>query len=70
MEGFVFQFPDFDDMALNAENINFEDPNGFYFEFNKRYPGQWGAVSWEYASASWTCGRPLPKRPDRPSPTR
>ncbi|WP_299845992.1 ABC transporter substrate-binding protein [uncultured Roseovarius sp.] len=50
LEGFVFQFPDFDDMALNAENINFEDPNGFYFEFNKRYPGQWGAVSWEYAS--------------------
>ena len=50
MEGFVFQFPDFDDMALNAENINFEDPNGFYFEFNKRFPGQWGAVSWEYAS--------------------
>ncbi|WP_371225820.1 ABC transporter substrate-binding protein [Roseovarius sp. 2305UL8-3] len=50
MEGFVFQFPDFDDMALNAENINFEDPNGFFFEFNKRFPGQWGAVSWEYAS--------------------
>ncbi len=50
MEGFVFQFPDFDDMALNADNINFDDPNGFYFEFNKRFPGQWGAVSWEYAS--------------------
>ena len=50
MEGFIFQFPDFDDMALNAENINFEDPNGFHFEFNKRFPGQWGAVSWEYAS--------------------
>lgn len=50
MEGFVFQFPDFDDPALNADNINFADPNGFYAEFNKRFPGQWGAVSWEYAS--------------------
>lgn len=50
LEGMIFQFPDFDDPALNADNINFEDPNGFYFEFNKRYPGQWGAVSWEYAS--------------------
>lgn len=50
LEGMVFQFPDFDDPALNAENINFEDPNGFYFEFNKRFPDQWGAVSWEYAS--------------------
>ena len=50
MEGFVFQFPDFDDPALNADNINFSDPNGFYAEFNKRFPGQWGAVSWEYAS--------------------
>lgn len=50
MEGFIFQFPDFDDPALNADNINFSDPNGFYAEYNKRYPGQWGAVSWEYAS--------------------
>ena len=50
MEGFIFQFPDFDDAALNADNINFEDPNGFFAEFNKRFPGQWGAVSWEYAS--------------------
>lgn len=50
MEGFVFQFPDFDDPALNADNINFDDPNGFYDEYNKRHPGQWGAVSWEYAS--------------------
>lgn len=50
MEGFVFQFPDFDDPALNAEQINFPDPNGFFAEFNKRHPGQWGAVSWEYAA--------------------
>ncbi len=50
MEGFVFQFPDFDDPALNADNINFKRPNEFYAEFAKRFPGQWGAVSWEYAS--------------------
>lgn len=50
MEGFVFQFPDFDDPALNSDAINFQDPNGFYAEYNKRHPGQWGAVSWEYAS--------------------
>ncbi|QYX55778.1 ABC transporter substrate-binding protein [Roseovarius sp. SCSIO 43702] len=50
MEGFIFQFPDFDDPALNDPRINFDDPNGFYAEYNKRFPGQWGAVSWEYAS--------------------
>ncbi len=50
MEGFIFQFPDFDDPALNADNINFQDPNGFFAEYNKRHPGEWGAVSWEYAS--------------------
>lgn len=50
MEGFIFQFPDFDDPALNAEFINFHDPNGFYAEYSKRHPGEWGAVSWEYAS--------------------
>jgi branched-chain amino acid transport system substrate-binding protein len=56
MEGFIFQFPDFDDPALNADFINFNRPNEFYAEFNKRYPGQWGAVSWEYASIMdlWT----------------
>ena len=50
MEGFIFQFPDFDDPALNAEGINFANPNQFYAEYNKRHPGEWGAVSWEYAS--------------------
>lgn len=50
MEGFVFQFPDFDDPELNAEFINFRDPNRFYSEYSERFPGQWGAVSWEYAS--------------------
>lgn len=50
MEGFIFQFPDFDDPALNEPFINFRDPNRFYEVYNERHPGQWGAVSWEYAS--------------------
>jgi branched-chain amino acid transport system substrate-binding protein len=50
MEGFIFQFPDFDDPALNQDFINFQDPNRFYEVYNERHPGEWGAVSWEYAS--------------------
>jgi branched-chain amino acid transport system substrate-binding protein len=50
MEGFVFQFPDFDDPGLNDPRVNFQDPNAFYAEYSKRWPGEWGAVSWEYAS--------------------
>ncbi len=50
MEGFIFQFPDFDDPMLNAAEINFQKPNEFFAEYNKRFPGEWGAVSWEYAS--------------------
>ncbi len=50
MEGFVFQFPDFDDPALNQPQVNFQRPNEFYQEYNRRHPGEWGAVSWEYAS--------------------
>ncbi len=50
MEGFVFQFPDFDDPELNDPRINFKNANEFYAEYNERWPGQWGAVSWEYAS--------------------
>jgi len=50
MEGVLFQFPDFDDPKLNEPQINFTDPNKFYTEYNKRFPGEWGAVSWEYAS--------------------
>ena len=50
MEGFIFQFPDFDDPAMEAEGINFKHANAFYAEYAKRFPGQWGAVSWEYAA--------------------
>jgi branched-chain amino acid transport system substrate-binding protein len=50
MEGFIFQFPDFDDPALNDPRVNFHNPNAFYEEYARRWPGEWGAVSWEYAS--------------------
>lgn len=50
MEGFIFQFPDFDDPRLNEPHINFENPAAFYQEFCARFPGSWSAVSWEYAS--------------------
>lgn len=50
MEGFIFQFPDFDDPALEADDINFPNPNAFYAKYVERHPGEWGAVSWEYAS--------------------
>ncbi len=51
MEGVIFQFPDFDDPALNDAKVNFQKPNEFYAEYAKRYgESEWGAVSWEYAS--------------------
>lgn len=51
MEGVIFQFPDFDDPALNDPRINFKKPNEFYAEYIKRYgANEWSAVSWEYAS--------------------
>ena len=51
MEGFIFQFPDFDDPALNDKSVNFDKPNEFYKEYAKRYgASEWSAVSWEYAS--------------------
>jgi branched-chain amino acid transport system substrate-binding protein len=55
-EGLVFQFPDFDDPALETQGVNFREPNRFFEEYNQRHPGEWGAVSWEYASIMdlWT----------------
>lgn len=50
MEGFVFQFPDFDDPKLQDSQVNFENAHDFYREFCDRYPNTWSAVSWEYAS--------------------
>jgi branched-chain amino acid transport system substrate-binding protein len=31
-------------------DINFENPRGFFEEYSERWPGEWSAVSWEYAS--------------------
>ncbi|MCV6597687.1 MAG: ABC transporter substrate-binding protein [Mangrovicoccus sp.] len=48
MEGFLFQFPDFDDPALSETGFFFNQPADFYREYTARFPGQWSAVSWEY----------------------
>jgi len=37
MDGFIFQFPDFDDPALNEPHVNFKKPNEFYAEYVKRF---------------------------------
>ncbi|MEZ5868655.1 MAG: ABC transporter substrate-binding protein [Defluviimonas denitrificans] len=50
MEGFVFQFPDFDDPALTEKAFFFNRPKDFYEEYQRRFPGSWTAVSWEYAA--------------------
>jgi branched-chain amino acid transport system substrate-binding protein len=48
LEGLVFQFPDFDDPAMNEPHINFENPNEFFVNYNERFPDAWSAVTWEY----------------------
>ena len=48
LEGLVFQFPDFDDAAMNEAHINFENPNEFFVNYNERFPDAWSAVTWEY----------------------
>jgi branched-chain amino acid transport system substrate-binding protein len=50
MEGFIFQFPNFDDPAMQSPEINFPDPKGFYDAYVQKYPDAWSAVSWEYAA--------------------
>ncbi len=50
MEGTIFQFPDFDDPVLNRPGINFDRPNEFHAEYQRRHPGQWSSVSWQYAA--------------------
>jgi branched-chain amino acid transport system substrate-binding protein len=48
VNGTIFQFPDFDDPALNDSGVNFPDPGGFDAKFRKDHPNDWSAVSWEY----------------------
>lgn len=61
MEGFIFQFPDFDDPKLNEPFINFPEPNKFFADYNAAHPGTWTAVSWEYPSIvlQWIAGAKL-----------
>ena len=48
VNGTIFEFPDFDDPALNQAGINFPDPGGFDREFRAKHPNDWSAVTWEY----------------------
>jgi branched-chain amino acid transport system substrate-binding protein len=50
MEGFIFQFPNFDDPAMQSPEINFPNPKSFYDAYVQKYPDAWSAVSWEYAA--------------------
>ena len=50
LEGFIFQFPDFDDPALRKNAFFFNQPKKFFDEYNRRFPKCWSAVSWEYVS--------------------
>lgn len=50
MEGVIFQFPDFDDPALAEKAFFFNQPQVFFEEYNRRFPGSWTAVSWEYVA--------------------
>ena len=48
VDGTIFQFPDFDDPALNDDGVNFPNPGDFDAKFRKDHPNDWSAVSWEY----------------------
>ena len=50
VEGIVFQFPDFDDPLLRGKTFFFHQPKAFFEEYNRRFPGAWSSVSWEYAA--------------------
>lgn len=50
VEGIIFQFPDFDDPKLRKKAFFFNQPQMFYSEYNRRFPNNWSAVSWEFAA--------------------
>jgi len=50
MARYTFQFPDFDDPKLADTAFFFHRPRAFFEAYNTRFPGEWTAVSWEYAS--------------------
>lgn len=51
MRDFTFNFPDFDDPALAGTAFFFRQPAAFHAAYQRRFPGRWSAVSWEYAAA-------------------
>ena len=67
MEGAIFQFPDFDDPALAEKAFFFNQPHGFYAEYQERFPNSWSAVSWEYVAILdiWHCGGGKGRRAER-----
>ncbi|MBD3787594.1 MAG: ABC transporter substrate-binding protein [Sphingomonadales bacterium] len=50
MARYTYQFPDFDDPKLADTAFFFRRPKAFFEAYNARFPGEWSAVSWEYAS--------------------
>ena len=48
VNGTIFQFPDFDDPALDLIGIQFPNPADFDAKFRQAHPHDWSAVSWEY----------------------
>lgn len=50
MSRFTYQFPDFDDPALQEAAFFFRRPKAFYDTYQERFPECWTAVSWEYAA--------------------
>jgi branched-chain amino acid transport system substrate-binding protein len=50
MSRYTFQFPDFDDPKLANTAFFFRQPQAFFDSYNRQFPNEWSAVSWEYAS--------------------
>ncbi|WP_420352045.1 ABC transporter substrate-binding protein [Paenirhodobacter sp.] len=50
MARYTFQSPDFDDPKLADTAFFFRNPKAFFDSYNARFPGEWNAVSWEYAA--------------------
>ena len=53
VDGIIFQFPDFDDPALESnDKVYFPNPTAGAFDaaFKKDHAGEWSAVAWEYPS--------------------
>lgn len=51
MEGSIAFFPRFDDASIAKTASGFNDPAGFYAEYNKSHPNEWNNTSWEFPAA-------------------